>query len=49
MDVIMKYPNEVLAYGYFTTDDPDTATLLADSTFNYQKTTPTMYVLANNN
>lgn len=43
MDVIEQYSNDVLAYGYFTTDDLTTATLIANSTFNYHKLPPTMY------
>lgn len=42
MDTIEQYPDHILAYGYFTSDDLATATLLANSTFAYQKTTPTM-------
>lgn len=42
MDVIEQHPDEVLAYGYFTSDDPNAATLIANSTFNYHKVTPTM-------
>lgn len=44
MDIIEQYPEDVLAYGYFTSDDYTTATLIANSTFAYQKNTPTMYV-----
>lgn len=42
MDIIEQHPDEVLAYGYFTSDDPSTAILIANSTFLYQKVTPTM-------
>lgn len=43
MDIISQFPDEILAYGYFTTDDFNTAALIANSTFAYQKNPPTMY------
>lgn len=42
MDVIDQYRDDVLAYGYFTTDNCETAQLIANSTFNYHKNPPTM-------
>lgn len=42
MDVIDEFRDDVLAYGYFTTDNCETAQLIANSTFNYHKSPPTM-------
>lgn len=42
MEVIEEYRDDVLAYGYFTTDNTETAQLIANSTFNYHKNPPTM-------
>lgn len=42
MEVIEEYRDDVLAYGYFTTDNCKTAQLIANSTFNYHKNPPTM-------
>lgn len=42
MEVIELYRDEILAYGYFTTDNYETAQLVANSTFNYHKNSPTM-------
>lgn len=43
MDLFEQYSDAILAYGYFTTDDPKTAQLIANSTNSYQKKTPNMY------
>lgn len=37
MEVIAEHPDDILAYGYFTNEDPSTAKLLADSTYKYEK------------
>lgn len=42
MDIIERNRDEILAYGYFTTDDFNSAVLIANSTFTYQKNPPTM-------
>lgn len=42
MDLIDEYKDDILAYGYFTTDDFETAELIANSTFSYHKNPPTM-------
>lgn len=42
MEIIDMYQDDILAYGYFTTDNHETAQLLANSTFNYHKNMPTM-------
>lgn len=42
MGVIEAYRDDVLAYGYFTTDNCETAQLIANSTFDYNKNPPTM-------
>lgn len=42
MDFIDVHQDDILAYGYFTTDNHETAQLLANSTFNYHKNKPTM-------
>ena len=42
MEVIEMYRDDVLAYGYFTTDNPETAQLIANSTFKYCTSPPTM-------
>lgn len=42
MEVIELYRDDILAYGYFTTDNCETAQLIANSTFNYHKNPPTM-------
>lgn len=44
MEVIQIYREDVIAYGYFTTDNPETAQLIANSTFLYVTNPPTMYV-----
>lgn len=44
MEIIESNKSEVLAYGYFTSEDPETAKLIANSTFKYHLETPTMYV-----
>lgn len=42
MELFEKMPEDILAYGYFTTEVPDTAKLLANSTFKYEKTKRTL-------
>lgn len=45
MEIIDQYREDILAYGYFTTENHETAQLIANSTFNYHKNPPTMCVL----
>lgn len=45
MEVIEQHVEAILAYGYFTTDDLTTTTLIANSTFKYNLETPTMLEL----
>lgn len=42
MEVIEKFPDDILAYGYFTSDDPTAMKLIANSTFKYQTETALM-------
>lgn len=49
MEVIEQHGEGVLAYGYFTSDDITTATLIANSTFKYNLETPTMLESISNN
>lgn len=43
MEAIETHREDVLAYGYFTTDNTETAQLIANSTFSYVTNPPTMY------
>lgn len=45
MEAFAQLPGTILAYGYFTTEEPTTAKLLANSTFKYEKTKRTLYAL----
>lgn len=42
MDIIDTHREDILAYGYFTSDDFSTAQLIANSTFTYHQRPPTM-------
>lgn len=42
MEIIEQQGDAILAYGYFTSDDIPTATLIANSTFKYNLETATM-------
>lgn len=44
MEIIEQQGDAILAYGYFTSDDIPSATLIANSTFKYNLETPTMSV-----
>lgn len=43
METFETYKESILAYGYFTNEDPATAQLIANSTFKYEKAKRTMY------
>lgn len=43
MEIVEKNRADILAYGYFTTDDHRCAELIANSTYNYHQKPPTMY------
>lgn len=43
MEVIDAHREDILAYGYFTSDDFSAPELIANSTFTYHHRPPTMY------
>lgn len=42
MEIIEKNRDDILAYGYFTSDRYDKAEIIATSTYNYQQKPPSM-------
>lgn len=37
MELIAEHPDDILAYGYFTSEKPTSAKIIADSTYRYDK------------